>query len=108
MAYTQTVLALDGAVPLPPIISRTHTPHHPPRPVIPAQTLAPAGRRMPDDLWDEYRFECATRGRLHLPEVSLAEFRDMRDWTDRIEENDDEITEPDTDAPPYGDIRRWR
>jgi hypothetical protein len=42
---------------------------------------------------------------MHLPEVSLAEFRDMRDWTDQIEETDDDwITEPDTDAPPYGHV----
>jgi len=43
--------------------------------------------------------------------VSLAEFRDMRDWTDQIEEQEDDddwITAPDTDAPPYGCLRRWR
>ena len=45
-------------------------------------TLIPSGGRLPGDLWEEYRCECATRVRLHLPEVSLAEFRDMRDWTD--------------------------
>lgn len=50
--------------------------------------------------------ECATRERLRLPEISLAEFRDIRDWTDHIEEHDDDnwITETDTNAPPYGCI----
>lgn len=112
MTYTQAMLALGSAPPSPPATPRTHTAHHPARPAIPAQTLTPAGRRLPDDVWNEYRCECATRDRLHLPEVSLAEFRDMRDWTDRIEEHedddDDEITAPDTDAPPYGRIRWWR
>ncbi len=110
MTYTQAMLALGSAPP--PAMPRTHTAHLPARPAIPTQTLTPAGRRLPDDLWDEFRFECATRDRLHLPEVSLAEFRDMRDWTDCIEEqeddNDNGITAPDTDAPPYGCICRWR
>lgn len=111
MTYTQTVLALGNALPLPPTMSRTHMTHRSAWPAIPAQTLTPAGRRLPDDLWDEYRCECAARVRLHLPGVSLAEFRDMRDWTDRIEEKDDDddwINEPGTDAPPYGHICRWR
>jgi hypothetical protein len=113
MPYTQTALALDGAavptqepafaVACPAdgggwVATRRHT-------------FTPSGRRLPGDLWDEYRFECATRDRLHLPEVSLSEFRDMRDWTDCIEEQEDDddwITELDTDAPPYGCIRRWR
>jgi hypothetical protein len=105
--YTQSALALDGAVvptPEPTCIAAyptdgsgwVATQRH---------TLAPSGRRLPDDLWDEYRFECATRDRMQLPEVSLAEFRDMRDWTDQIEETDDDwIAEPDTDAPPYGHV----
>jgi hypothetical protein len=105
--YTQSALALDGAVvptPEPTCIAAyptdgsgwVATQRH---------TLAPSGRRLPDDLWDEYRFECATRDRMQLPEVSLAEFRDLRDWTDQIEETDDDwITEPDTEAPPYGHI----
>ena len=107
MPYTQSALALDGAVvptPEPTCIAAypadgsgwVATQRH---------TFTPSGRRLPDDLWDEYRFECATRDRMQLPEVSLAEFRDMRDWTDQIEETDDDwITEPDTDAPPYGHV----
>lgn len=108
MTYTQAMLALGSAPPPPPAMPRTHTAHHPVRPATPAQTLAPAGRRLPGDLWDEYRCECATRDRLHLPDVSLSEFRDMRDWTDQIEEQEDDddwITAPDNDAPPYGRIR---
>lgn len=110
MTYTQAMLALGSAPPLPPALPRAYTAHHPARPAISKQTLTPAGR-LPDDLWDEYRFECATRDRLRLPAVGLAEFRDMRDWADQIEEHeedddDNRITEPDTDAPPYGCIRR--
>jgi len=45
---------------------------------------------MPDDEWNEYRLECATRQRLQLPDVSLVEFADMRDWTDGVEETDDD------------------
>lgn len=66
-------------------------------------TLTPSGGRLPGDLWDEYRCECATRDRLHLPEMSLAEFRGMRDWTDQFEEQEDDdhgITES-LDTPPY-------
>ncbi len=110
MPYTQTALALDGAAvstQAPTLIA-----------AYPAEgggwvatlrhALTPAGRRLPGALWDEYRYECATRDRLQLPEVSRAEFRDMRDWTDQIEEQEDDdngITAPDTDAPPYGRIR---
>lgn len=113
MPYLQGALALESAAPA----------HHPRRTEPPPPTATPvsgggwiavlrhtfilSGRRLPADLWDEYRFECATRERLHLPDVSLAEFRDMRDWTDCIEEQEDDdhwITEPDTDAPPYGYI----
>ncbi len=75
-------------------------------------TLTSSSGPLPGDHWDEYRCECTTRDRLRLPAVSLTEFQDMRDWADRIEEQDDDddkrITEPDTDAPPYGCIHRWR
>ncbi len=110
MSYTQTVFALDGAaaskkeqMPVSgfavPRGGWTATRRH---------TLTPAAKRLSDDVWDEYRCECETRDRLYLPEVSLAEFRDLRDWIDGREENDDDddwITAPDTDAPPYGCIR---
>jgi len=113
MPYTQTVFALDGAaaskkeqVPMPAFAAHrggwTATLRH---------TLTPSSGPLPGDLWDEYRFECEIRDRLHLPAVSLAEFRDMRDWTNGIEEQEDDdngITAPDTDAPPYGCIRWWR
>ncbi len=109
MPYTQTVFALNGAAAskkeqMPVPVFATHrdgwmaTLRH---------TLTPSAKQLPDDLWDEYRCECATRDRLRLPEVSLAEFRDMRDWTDGCKENNDDddwITAPDTDAPPYGCI----
>jgi len=88
MPYTQAALALNGAAaskqgqtPVPAFAAHrdgwTATRRH---------TLTPAAKRLPDDFWDEYRFECATRDRLRLPEVSLAEFRDMRDWTDGCKE----------------------
>ncbi|MDQ2787785.1 MAG: hypothetical protein M3Y58_22580 [Chloroflexota bacterium] len=107
MPYTQTVFALDGVaaskteqMPMPAFAAHrggwTATRRH---------TLTPSAKRLPDDVWDEYRFECETRDRLHLPEVSLAEFRDLRDWNDYIEEQEDDdnrITEPDTDSPLYG------
>ncbi len=113
MPYTQTVFALGGAaaskkeqVPMPAFAAHrggwTATLRH---------TLTPAGKRLPDDFWDEYRFECETRDRLHLPDVSLTEFRDLRNWTDGCKENNDDddwITAPDTDAPPYGCIRLSR
>jgi hypothetical protein len=106
MPYTQSTLALDGAAAfsteqmsatMPPAQREgwTATLRH---------TLVPSGGRLPGDVWDEYRCECATRVRLHLPEVSLAEFRDMRDWTDCNEEHGNEaygITES-LDTPPYG------
>ncbi|MDQ6831841.1 MAG: hypothetical protein M3008_00450 [Chloroflexota bacterium] len=41
---------------------------------------------MCDDLWPEYRLECAVREREDLPFVSLPEFATMRDWTDRLDE----------------------
>ena len=114
MPYTQTALAFDGAaasetaqmsVPMPPARRDGWT-------AMLRHTLVPSGGRLPGDVWDEYRCECDTRLRLHLPDVGLAEFRDLRNWTDCIKENDDDddngITEPDTNAPPYGCIHRWR
>ncbi len=108
MPYTQTVFALDGAA----------VPTQ--EPTFPAacptdgvgwvamlrRTPTPSGGQLPGDLWEEYRFECDTRLRLHLPGVGLAEFRAMRDWTDCIEEHEDDdhrITES-LDTPPYGRI----
>lgn len=113
MPYTQCALALDGAA-ASAREQRSLTMHPTSRGGWPAtlrHAFTPSGRRLPGDLWDEYRFECTTRDRLHLSAVSLAEFRDMRDWTDQIEEQEDDddwITAPDTDAPPYGCIRWWR
>ena len=108
MPYTQSALALDGAA-----ASETEQMSSA---MLPTRrdgwtatlrhTLTPAGGRLPGDLWDEYRCECAARDRLHLPEVSLAEFRDLRDWTDCIEEQEDDdhrITES-LNTPPYGCI----
>jgi len=113
MPYTQCALALDGAaaskkeqVPVPAFAA-----HRGGRPATLRHTLTPSSGPLPGDLWDEYRFECATRDRLRLPAVSLTEFQDMRDWTNGIEEQEDDdnrITELDTDAPPYGCICWWR
>jgi hypothetical protein len=71
-------------------------------------TPTPSNRQHPGDLWGEYRMECEARERLHLPPVSLIEFRDMCDWSDQTEEDDDDnwITEP-PDPPPYGCMRAW-
>ena len=90
MPYTQAAFAFA-----PP--SRTPGEHAPDR------TPPRHHRRLPDDLWGEYRLECAMREQCQLPEMSLAEFRDVRDWADGIEENDDDndgIVHPD--VPPYG------
>jgi len=113
MPYTQSAFALDGAA-----ASKTEqmsvlafAAHRGGWTATLRHTLTPAGKRLPDDVWDEYRFECETRDRLHLPDVSRAEFRDLRDWTDGFKENDDDddwITAPDTDAPPYGRTHWWR
>ncbi len=114
MPYNQTALALDGAArptapPQAAPIPATATPKSAGGwAALLRHTRTPSGGRLPGDLWDEYRFECVARERLHLPEVGLAEFRDMRDWTDCIEEQEDDnnwITAPDTDPPPYGCIR---
>jgi len=86
MTYTQTALALNTA------------PWETPDTVTPVPSLdggwparlrhtrTPSGRRLPDDLWDEYRLECQMRETLALPFVRLVEFADMRDWTDGGEE----------------------
>ncbi len=49
----------------------------------------PANRRLLDDLWQEYRLECAVREREGLPFVGLPEFAAMRDWADRVDESQD-------------------
>ncbi len=88
MSYTQAALALNGAA----ASKQGQTPvsafvaHRGGWTVRRRHTLTPAAKRLSDDLWGEYRCECATRDRLRLPEVSLAEFRDMRDWTDGCKE----------------------
>ncbi len=109
MPYTQSALALDGAA-----ASQTEQMSFATFPArrdgwtaMLRHTLVPSGGRLPGDVWDEYRCECATRVRLHLPDVSLAEFRAMRDWTDCMKEQEDDdhgITAPDTHAPPDGCI----
>jgi len=114
MPYTQSALALNGAAA--PTQAPTFVAAYPAEGggwiAMQRHTFTPSGRRFPSDLWDEYRCECATRDRLQLSAVSRAEFRDMRDWIDQIEEQEDDddngITAPDTDAPPYGCIRWWR
>ncbi len=113
MPYTQSALALDD--PVPPVPAPAHIATEPADwdgwIARHRHTFTPAGQRLPGDLWEEYRCECATRDRLGLPDVSLAEFRDMRDWTDCFQEDDDDdrwITEPDTDAPPYGRFSQWQ
>jgi len=58
----------------------------PVRPLSQPHTLTASNRRMPDDLWGEYRLECAFREEAGLPFVSLPEFEDMRDWADRVDE----------------------
>ncbi len=99
MTYTQAALVLDAA------------PRHPPDDLpsmsvtragwsaVLRHTPTPSGRRMPDDVWNEYRLECVMRETFALPFVSLMEFADMRDWTDTGEETEDgngkHGTEPD-------------
>ncbi len=108
MPYTQSALALDGAAASE--TAQMSLPMHSVRrdgwTAMLRHSLTPSGGRLPGDLREEYRFECDTRLRLHLPDVGLAEFRDMRDWTDQIEETADDdhrITES-LDTPPYGCI----
>jgi hypothetical protein len=113
MPYIQAALALSA--PAPPIPAPAHAATDPAGRggwvARHRHTVTPSGQRLDGDLWEEYRFECATRDCLDLPDVSLAEFRDMRDWTNRIQEDEYDdywITEPDTDAPPYGRFSRWQ
>jgi hypothetical protein len=56
------------------------------RPWSQFHTLTPSNRRLCDDLWDEYRLECAFREREGLPSVSLSDFGVMRDWADWMDE----------------------
>lgn len=108
MPYTQSTLALDGAAAFP--IEHMSSVMHPAQrdgwTATLRHTLTPSSGRLSGDVWEEYRFECATRDRLHLPDVSLAEFRAMRDWSDCIEEqeNDDHGITESLDTPPYGRI----
>jgi len=44
--------------------------------------LTNAGRRLDNDLWEEYRLEVEFREAHGMMPVSLAEFEDMRDWSD--------------------------
>jgi hypothetical protein len=109
MPYTQGALALDGAAPFgtEQMSSAMSLARREGWTATLRHTLVPSGGRLRGDVWDEYRFECETRVRLHLPDVSLAEFRDMRDWTDCMKENNDDdegIIDLDTDVPPYGYI----
>lgn len=59
------------------------------RPGSQFHTLTPSNRRLCDELWGEYRLECAFREREDLPFVSLSEFGVMRDWADRMNEQQD-------------------
>ncbi len=59
------------------------------RPRSQFHTLVSSNRRLCDDLWGEYRLECAFREREGLPFVSLPEFERMRDWADRLDEPQD-------------------
>jgi len=104
MTYMQSALALDRAPSRDdnfpasaPTITRPIR-----RAAIPAGPHTPSGRRLPDDLWAEYRLECQMRETLALPFVSLIEFADMHDWTDNEEETEDEHRENTTrDHSPY-------
>ncbi len=101
MPYVQAVFTLDAAPPAPgkfPTIPAAYTGWS----ATTRHTPTPSGRRLPADLWNEYRLECDMRERLHLPDVSLVEFRDMRDWTDTIEETNHDDDYSDHDIPPYG------
>lgn len=99
MSFTQAALSLDGA---PTPATRRNPPLHGGWPASLRHTPMPTNRRIPGDEWDEYRLESEARARLHLPRVGLTEFRDMRDWSDHVEESDDDewITEPG--ILPYG------
>ncbi len=46
---------------------------------------------LPDDLWQEYRFECGNRDRLDLPAVSIPEFADMRDYSDGLPQSENAV-----------------
>lgn len=102
MTYTQAALVFEAAPSSTDGIAATNRAAHT-NPLPRAHTQTPSNRRLPDDLWGEYRLECAMREQFHLPEMSLAEFRDLRDWVDGIEEtdnDDDRIAHPN--ILPYG------
>jgi len=101
MPYVQAALALNALPPVPEQ-ALTASLQSDGWPARLRHTHTPSGRRLPDKEWNEYRLECAMREQLHLPNVSLAEFRDMRNWTDTIEETDDDDHEKNDDIPSYG------
>lgn len=85
--YQQTPLALDAhpeeiRLPQP---SYEHSPSGKP---LPSFAVTGAGAPIPSDFDQEYAFERATRERLGLPELSPAEFRQIRSWRDGIEEDE--------------------
>lgn len=101
MPYAQAAFALDAAPPPTLPATMQSAGGRPPQ----AHTRTPSNRRLPDDLWGEYRAECATRETLQLPPVSLTEFADMRDWSDGIEEaEDDDAWIAQFDTPPYAPL----
>lgn len=75
------------------------------RPRSQFHTLTPSNRRLRDDLWGEYRLECAFREREGLPFVSLLEFAGMRDWADRMDEPQD-VAWPAIPDDAYEEERR--
>lgn len=58
------------------------------RPTTRFHTLTSAGSRLPEDLWQEYRLEVEFREEHGMPHVSLEEFQDMRDFSDREQPQD--------------------
>ncbi len=85
--YQQTPLSFDrppNEIPLPQP-SDEHSPTGTP---LPSVAVTGAGAPMPSDFDQEYAFELANRERLGLPEISPAEFRQIRNWRDGIEEDE--------------------
>ncbi len=90
--YQQSALTFDQS-------GRTPGPRETPR--QPSPQPRSAGSRLPDELWQEYRFECENRARLDLPDVGLTEFTDMRDWSDGLLQSENVVWPPVPDRPPY-------
>lgn len=63
-------------------------PSQPEKPRTQFHTLRPSKTRLPNDFWAEYRLEVEFREEHSLPHVSLEEFQDMRDWSDRMPPQD--------------------